>query len=70
MISDDSGLCIKSLKINQVFIQQDLQKKNGGFFKAMKFILKKMKKKKNRSAYFICCLTFKHSNKKITTVTG
>ena len=36
----------------------------------MKFILKKMKKKKNRSAVFVCSLSFKNYNRKEITVTG
>ena len=33
VISDDSGLCIKALKINQEFIQQDWQKNMEVFLK-------------------------------------
>ena len=36
----------------------------------MIFILKKMKHKKNRSAVFVCSLSFKHPKKKIINVTG
>ena len=36
----------------------------------MKFILKKMIKKKNRSAIFICSLTFKYPKGKMVTVVG
>ena len=36
----------------------------------MKFILKKMKKKKNRKATFVCSLSYKNKNKKIITVEG
>ena len=36
----------------------------------MKFILKKMKKKKNRKATFVCSLSYKNKNKKIISVEG
>ena len=36
----------------------------------MKFILKKMKNKKNRSATFVCSLSYKNEKGKITTVQG
>ncbi len=70
VISDDSGLCIKSLKNKPGIYSARLAKEKGSFSKAMKFILRKMKRKKNRSAYFICCLTFKHPKKKAISVTG
>ena len=59
VISDDSGLCIKSLKNEPGIFSARLAKRKGSFFKAMKFILKKMKNKKDRSAYFICSLSYK-----------
>ncbi len=70
VISDDSGLCIKSLKNKPGIYSARLAKEKGSFSKAMKFILQKMKRKKNRSAYFLCCLTFKHPKKKAISVTG
>ena len=70
VISDDSGLCIKVLKNRPGIYSARLAKKHGSFFKAMKFILKKMKKKKNRSAIFICNLSYKEMGKKIVTVEG
>jgi Xanthosine triphosphate pyrophosphatase len=70
VISDDSGLCINILKGKPGIYSARWAKKHGSFFKAMKFILKKMKKKKNRSAIFVCSLSFKYPNKKIITVTG
>ncbi len=70
VISDDSGLCIKSLNNMPGIYSARLAKKHGGFFKAMVFILKKMKKNKNRSAVFVCSLSFKYPKKKIVTVTG
>ena len=70
VISDDSGLCIKSLKNKPGIYSARLAKKHGSFSKAMIFILKKMKHKKNRSAFFICSLSFKHPKKKLVNVTG
>ena len=70
VISDDSGLCIKSLKNKPGIYSARLAEKHGSFFKAMLFILKKMEHKKNRSAVFICSLSFKHPKKKLINVTG
>ena len=36
----------------------------------MKYLLKKMKHKKNRSATFICSLSLKFPNKKLVNVVG
>ena len=70
VISDDSGLCIKVLKGKPGIYSARWAKKYGSFSSAMKFILKKMKKKKNRSATFVCSLSFKYPRGKIVTVTG
>ena len=70
VISDDSGLCIKSLKNKPGIYSARLAKRHGSFSKAMIFILKKMKYKKDRSAVFICSLSFKHPKKKVVNVTG
>jgi len=70
VISDDSGLCIKSLDDKPGIYSARWAKKYGSFHKAMQFILKKMKNKKDRSAFFICSLSFKDSKGKITTVVG
>ena len=70
VISDDSGLCIKSLNNQPGVFSARLAKRKGSFFKAMNYILKKMKNKKNRSAYFICSLSFKDKQKKIVTKIG
>ena len=70
VISDDSGLCIKSLKNEPGIFSARLAKRKGIFFKAMKFILKKMKNKKDRSAYFICSLSYKEKRKKMVTKIG
>ena len=70
VISDDSGLCIKALNQKPGIYSARWAKKYGSFLKAMKFILKKMIKKKNRSAIFICSLTFKYPKGKTVTVVG
>tara|TARA_E500000178_G_scaffold355076_1_gene426371 strand:- start:3909 stop:4487 length:579 start_codon:yes stop_codon:yes gene_type:complete len=70
VISDDSGLCIKALNQKPGIYSARLAKRHGSFLKAMKYILKKMKKKKNRSATFVCSLSFKSPNRKIINVIG
>jgi len=70
VISDDSGLCIKALNDRPGIFSARMAKKHGSFLKAMKFILKKLKNKKNRSATFICSLSYKSMSGKITTVQG
>jgi len=70
VISDDSGLCIKSLKGKPGIYSARLAKKHGSFFKAMKYILKRMRNKKNRQATFVCSLSFRGENKRIVSVVG
>ena len=70
VISDDSGLCIKAFNQKPGIYSASFAKKHGSFFKAMKYILKKMKKTKNRSATFVCSLSFKYPSKKTITVIG
>ena len=70
VISDDSGLCIKALKGKPGIYSARWAKKYGSFSNAMQFILKKMKKKKNRSATFVCSLSFKYPGGKVGTVIG
>ena len=70
VISDDSGLCIKALNNRPGILSARLAKKHGSFLKAMKFILKKLKNKKNRRATFICSLSYRDERGKITTVQG
>ena len=70
VISDDSGLCIQALKNKPGIYSARLAKKHGSFFKAMKFILKKIAKKKNRKAAFVCSLSYKDSLGKIISVEG
>ena len=70
VISDDSGLCIKSLNNAPGVYSARLAKKKGGFNNAMRYILKKLNNKKNRSAFFVCSLTYKSQNKKTINVQG
>tara|TARA_B100001063_G_C16613684_1_gene477063 strand:+ start:72 stop:647 length:576 start_codon:yes stop_codon:yes gene_type:complete len=70
VISDDSGLCIKALNNKPGIYSARLAKKYGSFFKAMKFILKKMENVKNRKATFVCSLSYKNIKGKIVTVEG
>ena len=70
VISDDSGLCIKALNNRPGIFSARLAKKHGSFLKAMKFILRNLKNKKNRSATFVCSLSYKDARGKITTVQG
>ena len=70
VISDDSGLCITALNEQPGIYSARWAKKHGSFLNAMKFILKKMKKKKDRSATFVCSLSFKYPNRKMVTVIG
>ena len=70
VISDDSGLCIKALNNKPGIYSARLAKKHGSFLNAMKFILRKMKKKKIRSATFVCCLSYKDKKRKIRSVEG
>ena len=70
VISDDSGLCIKALNNKPGIYSARLANKYGGFFKAMKFILKKMEKVKNRKATFVSSLSYKNTEGKIITVEG
>ncbi len=70
VISDDSGLCIKSLKNKPGIHSARLAKKKGSFYSAMKFILKKLEKKKDRSAFFVCNLSHIDQNGKLVSVEG
>ena len=70
VISDDSGLCIKTLGGKPGIHSARWAKKHGSFYKAMKFILKKMKNRKNRSATFVCSLSLKYPKGKLVSVTG
>ena len=70
VISDDSGLCIASLRNKPGIYSARLAKKHGSFLKAMRFILKKMEKMRNRSAVFVCSLSYNDGTGKITSVEG
>ena len=70
VISDDSGLCIEALNNRPGIYSARLAKKHGSFLKAMKFILKKLEKKKNRKATFVCSLSYKSINGKIISAEG
>ena len=70
VISDDSGLCIKILGNKPGIHSARLAKKKGSFNSAMKFLLKKIEKKKNRSAFFICYLSYIDIKGKIISAEG
>ena len=70
VISDDSGLCIRALNNRPGIYSARLAKKHGSFLNAMKFILEILKKKKDRSATFVCSLSYKSEKGVITTVQG
>ena len=70
VITDDSGLCIKALRNKPGIQSARFAKEKGGFFSAMKFILKKIKNKKVKSAIFVCNLSYKSPGGKIVTVEG
>jgi len=70
VISDDSGLCVKALNNKPGIHSARLANKKGGFLEAMKFILKKLEAKKNRSAFFVCNLSYKNTKGKIISVEG
>ena len=70
VLSDDSGICIKSINNKPGIYSARLAKKYGSFYNAMKFILKKLKNKKDRTATFVCSLSYKTNNQKIVTVQG
>ena len=53
VISDDSGLCIEALNNKPGIYSARLAKRHGSFLKAMKVILKKIKRKININATFV-----------------
>ena len=69
-ISDDSGLSIKALKGQPGIHSARFAKKNGGFFKAMKIILKRLRNHNDRRATFTCALSLKTNKKKKFNVLG
>jgi XTP/dITP diphosphohydrolase len=70
VISDDSGLCIRALNGKPGIYSARWARSYGSFSNAMKNILIKMKNKKDRSAVFVCSLSFKYPNKKTISVLG
>ncbi len=66
-ISDDSGLEVKALKYKPGIYSARWAKRMGGFTKAMSKILKLIKKKKDRKAYFVCALCVSFPNGKIVS---
>ena len=70
VISDDSGLCIKAWNNKPGIHSARLAKKKGSFLKAMNFILKKLEKKKNRSATFVSNISLKNYDGKIISAEG
>jgi XTP/dITP diphosphohydrolase len=70
VISDDSGLCINALGGKPGIHSARLAKRKGGFLQAMKSILKKLETKKNRSATFVCSLSYRHDSGKVVSVEG
>jgi len=75
-LSDDSGLCVHSLKGKPGIHSARWAKKYGGFKNAMKKIISLLRKKnkgkryKNYSAKFVCSLTFKQPEKPPISSTG
>ncbi len=70
VISDDSGLCIHTIEGKPGIHSARWAKKYKSFKNAMRFILRKIKKKRNRSATFVCSLSLKYPGKRIITVEG
>ena len=75
-ISDDSGLSINCLNGKPGIYSARWAKKYGGFYKAMKKIIKmvenknKKNKKKNTEAEFICSISFKKYRGKTISAVG
>ncbi len=69
-LSDDSGLEVSALNNRPGIFSARWAKKYGNFYKAMKVILSKLSKSKNRKAKFICSLSIKINKKKIITAIG
>ena len=68
VISDDSGLCIEALQNKPGIHSARLAKRKGGFLLAMKFILKKLEKEKNRKATFVCNLSDDHTPRTVDSL--
>ena len=69
-LSDDSGLCIKSLNHAPGIYSARYAKKLGGWSKAMEKLYSETKKKNNFSATFHCVLALKSENSEISIFKG
>ncbi len=71
-ISDDSGLCVKSLAGKPGIYSARFSKKCGGWYKAMEKIYEEIKiqKRPDFSAKFFCVIAIKFKNGKIYTYSG
>ncbi len=69
-LSDDSGLEIISLNNRPGIYSARWAKKHGSFKKAMEYILKKIRAKKNRRARFVCSLSLRINERKLITTIG
>ena len=69
-LSDDSGLCIKSLNHAPGIYSARYAKKHGGWSEAMKELYSKAKKKNGFSATFHCALALKSENSEISIFKG
>ena len=56
--------------LHQAMTEIEDEKNEGSFNNAMKYILKRLDNKKNRSAFFVCSLTYKSQNNKFINVQG
>ena len=69
-LSDDSGLCIKSLKNEPGIFSARFAQRNGGWLKAMEKLYFEAKKKNCFVAKFHCTLALKSENSEISIFTG
>jgi len=69
-LSDDSGLCIKSLNCAPGIYSARYAKKNGGWFKAMEKLYFEAKKKNCFAATFNCVLALKSESSEISLFKG
>ena len=69
-LSDDSGLCIKSLNHKPGIYSARYAQKNGGWSKAMEKLYFEAKKKNCLAATFHCTLALKSEDSKIRIFTG
>ncbi len=69
-LSDDSGLCVKSLNNNPGIYSARYAKKNGGWFQAMEKLYFEAKKKDCFAASFHCVLALKSESSEISIFKG